>query len=81
MIVGMGRRSSGDGLIDPSPTMLRDVSGRNRITVVKHNPDAMHKNQNIHGQPAANVRPPPSTGPRLGAIVILLNISPSFSDQ
>ena len=62
----------------PLPTMFREVSGRRKTISDKHNPAAMHRNQNIHFQPAAYVRPPPSMGPMLGAIVILLNISPEF---
>lgn len=78
MMAGMGKVSCCDGWIDPLPTMLRDVSGRNSIIIVKHDPEAMHKNQNIQGQPAANVRPPPRIGPMLGAIVILVSVSASF---
>ncbi len=78
MIMGIGNLRYCDGRIDPLPTMLRDVSGRNSIIVVKHDPEAMHKNQNIQGQPAANARLPPSIGPMLGAIVILVSVSASF---
>src|ERR1700710_2505152 len=78
MMIGMGKPSCCGGRIDPLPTMLRDVSGRNSVIAVKHDPEAMHRNQNIQGQPAANVRPPPSMGPMLGAIVILVSVSALF---
>lgn len=73
--VGNGVRRYLGGGIEPFPTSFREVSGRNSAMMRRQNPDAMHKNQNIQGQPAANVKAPPRIGPRLGAIVILKRIS------
>ena len=84
MMMGMGSRRCFGGRIEPFPTILRDVSGRSSIIATRHDPEAMHKNQNIQIQPAADVRPPPSIGPILGAIVMLVSVSASiliFSNQ
>jgi hypothetical protein len=75
MIFGIGNRNLFIGAIDPLPTNFRDVSGRKRIIIVKHNPAVMDRNQNIQLQPAAKARLPPSTGPMLGAIVSLMDVS------
>ena len=58
--------------------MFRDVSGRRNTIIDKHAPETMDRNQNIQVQPAAKVRTPPSIGPILGAIVILMNVSSKF---
>ena len=59
------------GLVDPLPTILRDVSGNSSTMATRHDPETMHRNQNIQVQPANAVRLPPSTGPILGAVVTL----------
>lgn len=61
----------GGGLIHPLPTIPRAVSGRVNIIAVNETPEAMHKNQKTHLQPARAPRIPPKIGPILGAVVIL----------
>lgn len=73
--VGKGVWRYFGGGMEPFPTSFRDVSGRNSAMLSRQTPDAMHKNQNIQGHPAANVKAPPRIGPKLGAIVILKLIS------
>ena len=67
------------GRIDPLPTMFRDVSGRHSNIAARQDPDTMHRNQKIQGQPATDVRLPPRTGPMLGAVVTLATMSNSVS--
>lgn len=53
MIDLIGNRRCFGGLVDPLPTMFREVSGSRKIMIDRHDPAAMHKNQNIQVQPAA----------------------------
>lgn len=60
------------GGIEPFPTIFLLVSGRNKTMRARPEMVAIARNQNTHAHPAAYVNAPPSTGPRLGPIVILL---------
>lgn len=55
----------------PLPTIPRAVSGSVNIIAANEIPEAIHKNQKIHLQPARAPRIPPKIGPILGAVVIL----------
>lgn len=55
----------------PLPTVLRAVSGRERMIRSKQNPETMERNQNIQRQPIVAPMTPPSMGPIVGAVVIL----------
>lgn len=64
-----------DGEILPFPTIRRAVSGRNTRISRRHRPERMLRNQNIHLQLARSARTPPSTGPILGAVFGLSDIT------
>jgi hypothetical protein len=49
----MGSLKYRAGLIEPLPTILREVSGRRKIIIVQAIPAVMDKNQKIQVQSAA----------------------------
>jgi hypothetical protein len=55
------------GGIEPSPTIVRQVSGMNKSMGMKNITARMARNQKIHFQPAYWERIPPRMGPREGA--------------
>jgi hypothetical protein len=59
------------GGIEPFPTILPFVSGRQKTMRARPETVTIVTNQNIHAHPAAYVKAPPSTEPRLGPMVIL----------
>lgn len=68
---GSGSRRILGGWTEPFPTMLLFVSGRKKIMSANPEMVTIVRNQNIHAHPAAYVKAPPSTGPRLGPMVML----------
>lgn len=68
---GIGSRRIVGGGIEPFPTTFLFVSGRKKTMRPRPEIVAIVRNQKIHGHPAAYVKAPPSTGPRLGPMVIL----------
>src|ERR1700722_8226662 len=64
------------GGTDPSPTMLRPVSGKQMSISIRDKPERILRNPKIHLQPAFSASTPPKTGPRLGAeLGLLVHIS------
>ena len=72
MNVPKGSRDARGGMIDPFPTIFRDVSGKTKAIIARHIIAAIVRNQNIHVQPAPYVRALPRIGPMLGAMVTLV---------
>lgn len=69
---GAGNFKCFTDLIDPLPMIIRNISGKNKITTVTQSSAAMLRNQKNQGQLAAYIiRVPPIMGPMLSAIVIL----------
>lgn len=56
----------------PSRTSFREVSGRNSVRATRVTPERIARNQNIHLQPSFSAMIPARTGPKLGAVHVLV---------
>ena len=57
----------------PLRTSFREVSGRNSVSATRFTPERIARNQNIHLQPNFSAMIPARTGPKLGAVHVLVN--------
>ena len=58
----------------PLPTISRDVSGSERAIAIRQLPEHAARNQKIALHPSVAFRTAPKTGPRLGAVFVLLEL-------